>query len=72
MNRKFVTKMREAKRLELEAITLLLPARAGKHLQIIGQELDAIAWEIITEIWPQSDSKESKTVKKVTIDGEGT
>ncbi len=48
MNREFVLKMAEAKRIELDAIKSLMPERSRGHVEVIGREVRAILKESVS------------------------
>ncbi|MGD9566882.1 MAG: hypothetical protein AB7V48_00930 [Sedimentibacter sp.] len=66
----FLEKMAEAKKLELDAILLLLPNRTKEHLDVIGKEVKSIFMEYIQEVM-KDDNVNSETsnsnVRKVDI-----
>lgn len=49
MNREFIDKMIEAKKLEQEALMLILPEKVRGHVEIIEKEIKAIFLECIAE-----------------------
>lgn len=49
MNREFINKMMEAKRLEGQALMSILPENVRCHVEVIGKEIKAILLECVTE-----------------------
>jgi hypothetical protein len=49
MNREFLNKMKEAKKLESEAFLSFLPENVRGHMNVIENEMKAIFLECITE-----------------------
>ncbi len=74
MNREFINKMIEAKKLEGEAFKLLIPENMRGHVSVIENEMKAILTECITDCAfgmksTEKDSKQTKSkVQKVEID----
>lgn len=74
MNREFIDKMLQAKKLEKEAWLSVLPESQRKHLQVIGKEMgemlrEYVAETVFTKGTGKKESKaEEKTVKKVIIE----
>lgn len=66
----FLEKMAEAKKLELDAISLLLPNRTKEHIDVIGKEVKSMFMEYIQEV-VKNDNVSSETsnsnVRKVDI-----
>lgn len=66
----FLEKMAEAKKLELDAISLLLPNRTKEHIDVIGKEVKSMFMEYIQEV-VKNDNVNSETsnsnVRKVDI-----
>lgn len=66
----FLEKMAEAKKLELDAILLLLPNRTKEHIDVIGKEVKSMFMEYIQEV-VKNDNVNSETsnsnVRKVDI-----
>ncbi|MGB8453481.1 MAG: hypothetical protein WCD89_14285 [Anaerocolumna sp.] len=48
MNREFLNKMKEAKKLEREALKLVLPENVRSHVEVIEKEVKSIFLECIT------------------------
>lgn len=71
MNREFIDKMIEAKKLEGEALMLLLPENIRGHVEVIEKEMKAILLECITECTmgkrEQEKDSDKKKVHKVEI-----
>lgn len=75
LNRSFVTKMAEAKRLEREALISLLPEPVRNHVIAIEKEMTAMVAECLLEGFtsggrtgPNASVKNKHGVRKVTID----
>lgn len=74
MNREFVDKMIEAKRLEKEAFMTILPENVRGHVEVIETEMKAILLEGMSDCFRSSnrDKKDEEPVKskvqKVEID----
>lgn len=71
MNREFIVKMLEAKKLEGEALKLLLPEKVRDHVEVIENEMKAILLECISECTTgkreQEKDSDKKKVHKVEI-----
>jgi hypothetical protein len=74
MNREFVDKMIEAKKLEGEALMMLLPENVRGHVEVIEKEMKAIVVETIAEFamdknkCEKDSDKARNKVHKVEID----
>lgn len=56
----FIEKIKEAKRLEMEAIMLLVPSDVKPHLEVIGKEIKAIVMETIVNIMKNQGEEASE------------
>lgn len=73
MDNEFINKMREAKKLEAEALLMILPERARAHVKVIEKELRTMVFECITESAMgknegHKDNEVPNSVHKVKID----
>jgi hypothetical protein len=74
MNREFVDKMIEAKKLEGEALMMILPENVRGHVEVIEKEIKAIVVETIAEFALDKNKREKDSdkarnkVHKVEID----
>ncbi len=66
MHKDCLDKLLAAKKLEMEALALLLPPGVGGHLQAISQEAAAMLKETFQR--DKRPKTAEKTVQKVTID----
>lgn len=71
----FIEKMVEAKQMEIEAITMLLPDKVKGHLDVIGKEIKTMLMDCLVEMHTNHGESTEKTtqtqsnskVKKVDI-----
>lgn len=74
MNREFVDKMIEAKKLEGEALMMILPENVRGHVEVIEKEIKAIVVETLAEFALDKNKQEKDSdkarnkVHKVEID----
>lgn len=74
MNREFINKMKDAKKVECEAFMLLLPENVRGHVNTIEKELKAIFFECLIECMKSEGSQTGSSgtakagVNKVEID----
>lgn len=74
MNHEFLDKMKEAKKLEGEALMLILPENIRVHVEVIEKEIKAILLECVAECAMGKKTQEKKgettksKVQKVEID----
>jgi hypothetical protein len=67
MNREFLDKMKEAKKLEGEALMMILPENVRGHVEVIEKEIKAIFLECIAEctMARRESDKDNKTAKSM-------
>ena len=74
MNHEFIDKMKEAKKLEGEALLLILPEKVRGHVEVIEKEVKSMFLELIADFAmgkkEQEQNGEATTgrVQKVKID----
>jgi hypothetical protein len=59
----FIQKMIQAKRMEAEALLLLVPEKTRGHMKVIGKELGSIVMECLAEVFIKPDGSEPDKVK---------
>lgn len=72
----FIQKMIQAKRMEAEALLLLVPEKTREHIKVIGTELGSMVMECLTDVFIKPDGAEpgkakndtAQAVRKVDID----
>ena len=72
MNREFIEKMIQAKKIEKEAVLSLLPKSMSGHMDVIEKEMKMMIMDLAKECVAESvraagDPEEEKKVKKVSI-----
>lgn len=73
MNAEFLEKMAEAKKLEKEALAMLLPEKVQGHLDVIEKEIkemlrECLEKKIFGSMGSEKEKEESGKVKKVDIE----
>ena len=79
VNNEIIEKLIEAKKLEKEALMMLLPEKLQGHLEVIGNEVKAMLLDCVEELNMKDDEKQSANkesnkdkspskVRKVDID----
>lgn len=69
---RFMGKMLDAKKMELEALSQLMPERARGHFSVIGSEMKSMLMECLAAVLEERETPEEKnsksgSVKKVNI-----
>ena len=59
----FIQKMIQAKRMEAEALLLLVPEKARGHMKVIGNEIGAMLLDCLAEVVKKPDGSEPGKVK---------
>ncbi len=62
----FIQKMIQAKRMEAEALMLLVPEKTRGHIKVIGKELGAIMMDCLAEVFIKTGRSEVDKVKQDT------
>lgn len=74
MNKEFIDKMKEAKKIEGEALRMILPENVRGHVEVIQQEMKVMLRECMTECAMSMNGQEKESeaarrkVNKVEID----
>ncbi len=63
----FIQKMMQAKRMEAEALLLLVPEKAREHMTVIGKELRSMVMECLAEVFIKPDEAEPDKVKREPV-----
>lgn len=63
LNAEVIEKLMEAKRLEKEALMMLVPEKMKGHLEVICGELQAMALELLLEAQKSPSTQEEKSEK---------
>lgn len=63
----FIQKMMQAKRMEAEALLLLVPEKARGHLTIIGKELRSMVMECLAEVFIKPEAEAEKVERDTVI-----
>ena len=61
INSDFLQKIIEAKRMEMEAVLMLLPDKMKGHIEVIGQEVGTMVKEFILEAYAGQREDTAKT-----------
>lgn len=60
----FIQKMLQAKRMEAEALLLLVPEKVRGHMKVIGKELGSMVMECLNEVFIRPDGSEPDKMKR--------
>jgi hypothetical protein len=61
MSKEFIEKMMEAKKLEKEALMMLLPDKVKGHLEVVGKELKSMLMECVLDSSTRHDENTSES-----------
>jgi hypothetical protein len=66
----FISKLIEAKKLEKDALMMILPEKTKKHVKAIGKEIKEMFLECVLDLEKErnSNEKHNSNVKKIKID----